>query len=115
MFLLLIVGVNITECWWQYKTLIKEGKIFKQVPSWRDTNKAHKWYIIWSIVLWLDLVGYSIFAILADSIEFLLVGFFVTVPPFLLIYGICYTLLSRIIFNKANKKMINIGENNNLD
>ena len=109
MFLLLIVGLNITECWWQYKTLIKDGKIYRQVPSWQGTNKAHKWYIIWSAILWLDLVGYLIFAILADSVSFLLIGFLVTVPPFLILYATCYLLLSKKIFQKAKEK--NKGSN----
>lgn len=85
---LLIIGLNITENWWQYKILIKEEKLYKKVPSWQGTQKAYIWYIIWSIVLWFDLICFLIVAILLNSMEYLFVAFIITVPPFIILYQI---------------------------
>lgn len=101
---LLIIGINTTECWIQYRRLIKDKKLVKSVPAWQDTKKPIIWYIVWSLILWLDLIPFLIVAILANSTELLLGAFLLTIPPFFILYLLAYFLLSNIIFKKANKK-----------
>lgn len=108
MFLLLTIGVNVTDCWLQYKTLIKEGKLIKRIPTWKDTKKPMLWYVVWSIIFWFDLVGFLIVALIVNSTELLIGVYFLTVPPYLIIYELAYGIIYLIIIKKSKKTRLKI-------
>ena len=100
---LLIIFINITDCFIKFTGLIKGGKILEYFPSWGGTKKPLLWYIIWSIVEFLDLPLFIVVAVLNGSTEYLLVSFLLTVPTYIILYEIIYVIATYIQKQIINK------------
>ena len=96
-----IFAANIGVVYDFYCLWIKNNSLSKCFPHWKGTNKHYKWWITWSIILFVNLIAFIIITIFClPFIGGVLFGLLVIYPSTTLLIGFIYLIVKNVLIHK---------------
>lgn len=96
-----IFAANIGVIYDFYRSWIKNNSLSICFPHWKGTNKHYKWWITWSIILFVNLITFIVITVFCfPFIEGVLFGLLVIYPATTLFIGFIYLIVKNILVQK---------------
>lgn len=96
-----ILAANIGVVYDFYRLWIKKKGLSKCFPHWEGTNKHNKWWIMWSTILFANLIVFIIVTVFCfPFVEGVLFGLLVIYPSTSLLIGFIYLIVKNILVQK---------------
>lgn len=98
---ILLFAVDIGTIYNFYCLWIKKKELFICFPSWKGTNKHYKWWITWSLILFINLITFIIVTVFCfPFVQGVLFGFVIIYPSTTILIGIIYIIVKNVLIHK---------------
>lgn len=97
----LLFAVDVGTVYDFYRLWIKKEELFICFPSWKGTKKHYKWWITWSMILFINLITFIIVTVFCfPFVQGVLFGFVIIYPSTTLLIGFIYLIVKNVLIQK---------------
>ncbi len=101
---ILLFAIDIGTIFDFYRLWIKKGGLSKCFPHWEGTNKHYKWWIMWSTILFTNLIVFIIVTVFCfPFVEGVLFGVLIIYPSITILMGFIYLIVKKYFSVKSLK------------